>query len=583
IEKSEQYTSWSDLSQEAKQNNQSNSQVSSNKFQLSEDMVVARGDGTYTLNEGDAVVADNQVGIKLEEITRLSRQQKNKFGQDKYWLKFNFYADGKKITLKPIRFSGVFRANNSNKLYSLDVGYRASRTDIEEGNKQVTVTIDSLDSRKINNCRDLVDLCKQKNRDGEFCERKYCPTEATQGEQVFKEGIYTAVVPDKLEDIGGNILDQMQVCHSSVKDKLQTKSSLDRVVVRFIYGDGSAKTTDIGIVWPVKKDEIQEEIDKWKSKGDSSCSSNLLAHELVHHFARGISMDDIFHEGVANLTAQKVTPDPSSNISCGQKGWSGNSPQSHASQSQIKCYQHCLPACYSSAKQVTIKQGDSYSIDGKKIVIDKLIPKKYWPDTNKTGSYHGEIKYTIKQNGEKLDSQTTYIGDLYDKHGVRFLPDGILIEKIIYPDRTEKTKKVRMRVYSEKRSETPDYCSSSCKPLCQKRIGENTIEYSNLDNYLKLPWKPTFKMFYNTSQCLLSKSEDDYPEMTKHIVQTGKQAQRSAQRYCIGTEIKSKVSQSTFNNLEDIFDIGNECSWQIQRIANIDCWNKSCKPGRTIR
>jgi len=573
IDKKETYPDWDQIKSQEKGGTTS--------FSLDKKSIVGKNDGTHTIKEGQAVVADNDIGIKLESIRQLDQKQKTKFGENKFWLKFNFYVNNKRITLKPIRFSGVYRASNYNKLYGVNIGYKASRTDIKDG--RVEINLSSLGNKTFESCKDLVNSCKQKGINGKFCEQKYCPTESLSNEKKFEDGKFIVVVPDQISNIGDEILSQLKQCHQEVSNQVKVESDLDQVVIRFIFGRGSAKTTNQGIIWPIKQDEVQSVINKWKQRTATSCESNLLAHELTHHFMRNISMDDIFHEGVANLIAQKVKSEKSSNITCKQKGWSGNTSDSHASQIQSQCYKNCLTKCYNSFQEVRINEGENYVWEGKTIQVNNIEPKKFWPGTDKTGSYHGEVKVTIKDNGTKLDEKTMYIGDMYSNHGVNLLPDGIAIQKIVYPDKTEKKEKVRIRFYSQPKANTPNYCSSSCKPVCQQRIEENQIKYNNIDNYLKKPWKPTFKMFYNTSQCLFQKSEQDNPNAVYKVIDSGKQSQNNSQEFCVGTEIEENTSQSTFNNLQNIFNINNECKWKVPRIANIDCWNKSCRPGKVIR
>lgn len=540
--------------------------------------ITHRGDGTYRLSEGELAVADNNVGIRIREITELTDYQQQKFGDDIFWVKVDFYLNDKKLNLIPRRFSGTYRADNSNKMYGLDIGYRYEKGFQKNEEKYVRIILDSLES-SISNCLDLVSACRANGRDGKMCKRKYCAVDPTEGEKKFKEGKFIAITPNEIKDIGPEVVGEMKRCYKEVKQYLGYKPIQNRVVTRVYFGRDAAKTSDFGILWPINKTKQKKELDKFR-KNTNECSIELMAHEMVHYFARGIPMEDIYHEGSANFIAQQITQSDASDITCKAKGWEGNAAQSHASQIQARCYKSCLSSCYSQITNMELKEGEEKQPGDKFIEFKQVNPKEFWPDTNETGAYHGSMKIIIKDsNKQKIDEKKLFVGNLYHNNGVKVLPDGIAVQKTIYLNKVKKSNFVRFKSFSSK-SGTNQYCSSDCTNICQKRRSENIMSYNDLDKYKEVPWVPTYKMFYHSSQCIFQKIDKNN---TQSIMKVGKNRRDQAQQMCFGDEIKQVAGEKTYHSLDDIFNIGKACFWKVQRIGNIDCWNESCRKNIGIK
>jgi hypothetical protein len=590
VPESETYPNYSEVKRQSNQTNnpQNNSSKSSsdskNKTkknttsEISETKINYQGDGSYRLREGELALADNNIGIKIRDIHQLTDKQKQKFGEDIFWMKVDFYLNKKKLNLLPVRFSGTYRAKNSNTLYGLDIGYNYEKDYRKKGEQYVNIDLNSIASN-INSCQDLVQACQAKDRKDQLCKRKYCATEAVSGETKTKDEKFMVITPDEINEIGNDALSQMKACYSKIKNYLGFAPVQDRVVMRVHFGRGAAKTSNFGIFWPINKNKQKQELEKFR-QNPNSCSNELLAHEMVHYFVRGVPIDDVYHEGAANFIAQDITSADASDITCKANGWSGNSAKSHVSQVQAQCYNNCLSSCYTKATQIEFKENTSQTINGNKVIFKQIEPKKFWPNTNETGAYHGSMKLIIKDdNGQVIDQENMYVGNVYSKHGIKIVPTGIAVQKTIYPDRTEKTDFVRVRSYTGKNNSNK-YCNSSCTNICRQRASESVMKYSDLDQYKQVPWQPTYKMFYHSSQCIFEKIDTSD---TKRIIQAGKTARDKANEMCLGGQIKQTSGEPTYDNINNIFDIGSACFWKVQRVGNVDCWNQSCRKNIGIK
>ena len=522
-----------------------------------------QGDGEYTLEIGDKVVADNNVGIKINSIKKLNQDQQDNFNDNSFWITLDYYLNDKKLTVTPVRYIGSLQVENSNKDYGLDIGYEY------KNEQEVQIKINSL-TGSISSCQNLVNLCTQKDKDRSICEKKYCAAGKLNDEEKISQNNITVFAPESLSDIAGKVATEASQCYQEVSDNLQISPLAQDVSIRMKYGKGAALTSNYGISWPINKDRLNKIREEWGSYSSDKCENNLLAHELVHFFTLEVSADDIFHEGIANYSADQVVSQEMS-TTCLEDSWQGNTPENHVSTVQSRCFDRCMSDC-SSSDIVKVKENDTYSLNDKQIKVTDIQPEEFFEGTNNTGAFHGSVDFEIYQNQKKIDSGQLYIGDMKNSGDISFMPKTILVQKIIYPNRTEKEYYVRLKIFENKTGQ----CSSTCNNRCDRRVDGNKMEYIDLDRYKELPWIQTYQMFYNTSQCLFQKADKANPGSFQEVIREADQAREEAGELCIGESIKNSTNDSTYKELQNTFDIGKECRYQYPLLGNVDCWNQSC-------
>lgn len=538
----------------------------------SADNKIYKGDGEQVLKAGDKFIANNGVGVKINNIEELNQEQQDKFNDDSFWVTLDFYLQNKKLTVTPVRYIGSIGPWNGNKDYALDVKYKY----INE--QEVSIKIESLENN-INSCVDLVNECKQKGQRSSVCEKKYCAAGKLGDEQEFSQNNITVFAPGELSDLAEKLVTEADQCYSDVADYLKISPLSEGVFIRMKYGKGAALTSNYGISWPVNRDNLDKIRENWNSYNSNDCENNLLAHELTHHFTLEVSADDIYHEGIANYAAEQATSANNLDTTCYENSWQGNNAKSHVSTVQSQCFNSCMSSCSSQAQIVEIEENKTYKYNNKEIKITEIQPERFWEGTNETGAYHGYINYELYEDGSKIKSGRQYIGDMVNSDNLSFMPKAILVQKIIYPDRTEKKYFVKLKLLTGTNSQ----CSNNCINTCDKRIDGNKMEYVDLDEYKEKPWSQTYKMFYNTSQCLFQKADESNPGSFQDIIQEAGQAREEVGELCIGESIETHTDASTYSKLQSIFDIDRECKYKYPLLGNIDCWNQSCMQNSGIK
>jgi len=281
------------------------------------------GDGNYLIGQGDTIISDNNITIKVLDVKEFKDNKKIV-----EILSLLPFAGDDQLDVYPLTI--LTSTKYPVKLYPVEL---SSKSDSNNYNGKIILNVRSLDSEKYNSCTEVYTSCL-KNHDEEEC-TGFCAINPISdlNEQIITEGNYNLIYQTKFQKEANYFMSQLKACIPKIKNIMgitEPWNTSEKYVVhvqeRTSNSFISAITSKTGITMYVNDPDMV-----YNKDPSENCIDPTFVHELSHYM-RGCTekYSPIWTEGAAVYVQQTSGIYSSSDINpfsyqrpiiCGEKGF----------------------------------------------------------------------------------------------------------------------------------------------------------------------------------------------------------------------------------------------------------------------